>query len=168
MWVVNAEGVYIENRPYHSYLENDILTAINEKYGTNFSRLTYLREPSIAIGDDCPNWDAYEKIELPDEKVIISDGKYYLISLEFNNPQSNYMLGLAYEDGDNFALEPSEDGNDLVLYNKEGVRVGTETPDWNILIETIHNSIMEYNGQSVWIERNSSTPLNPNTWERIP
>lgn len=63
MWVVNAEGVYIENRPYHSYLEDDILTAINEKYGTNFSSLTYLREPTIAIGDDCPNWNAYEKIE---------------------------------------------------------------------------------------------------------
>ena len=71
MWVVNAEGVYIENRPYHSYLEDDILTAINEKYGTNFSSLTYLREPSIAIGDDCPDWDAYEKIEMPSVYVAV-------------------------------------------------------------------------------------------------
>lgn len=99
---------------------------------------------------------------------MIVDGGYYLISLDFANPQSNYMLGVAWEDGDNFTLEPSEDGNQLVLYDKEGVRVGSEAPDWNTLIDNIHNSIMSYNGQSVWIERDSTTPLTPDSWERIP
>jgi hypothetical protein len=62
LYVVDAEGVYIENIAMHSYLESDVIDAINAKYGTNFTYLTMQKVTGIAIGDDCPNWDAYEKI----------------------------------------------------------------------------------------------------------
>lgn len=65
LYVVDAEGVYIENIAMHSYLESDVIDAINAKYGTNFTNLTMQKVTGIAIGDDCPNWNAYEKIEMP-------------------------------------------------------------------------------------------------------
>lgn len=167
LWVCDGNGVVVDNISFSIGERAPILEQINEHYGTSFAGWSD-NEISLRLGDTLPNWDAYEKIEITIEKVIIEDGKYYLISLDFNNPQSNYMLGIAWSDGDYFALEPSQDGNELVLYNKEGERVETISPDWNALIDTIHNSIMEYNGQSVWIERDSTTPLTPATWERIP
>ena len=62
LYVVDAEGVYIENIAMHSYLESDVIDAINAKYGTNFTHITMQKVTGIAIGDDCPNWNAYEKI----------------------------------------------------------------------------------------------------------
>jgi len=62
IWVVNAEGVYTENIALHSYLESEIVDAINAKYGTNFTELTVKQVSDISIGDDCPDWDEYEKI----------------------------------------------------------------------------------------------------------
>lgn len=61
LYVVDAEGVYIENIAMHSYLESDVIDAINAKYGTNFTFLTMQKVTGIAIGDDCPDWNAYEK-----------------------------------------------------------------------------------------------------------
>jgi len=46
----------------HSYLESDVIDTINAKYGTNFTNLTMQKVTGIAIGDDYPNWNAYEKI----------------------------------------------------------------------------------------------------------
>ena len=64
LWIVDAEGVYIEQDALDSYMESDCLDAINAKYGTNFSTLTMQKVTSVAIGDDCPDWDAYEKITI--------------------------------------------------------------------------------------------------------
>lgn len=71
LYVVDAEGVYIENIALHSYLESDVIDAINAKYGTNFTHLTMQKVTGIAIGDDCPNWNAYEKIEMSSIHVAI-------------------------------------------------------------------------------------------------
>ena len=69
LYVVDAEGKYIENIAMHSYLESDVIDAINAKYGTNFTHLTMQKVTGIAIGDDCPNWNGYEKIEIPKHRV---------------------------------------------------------------------------------------------------
>lgn len=71
LWIVDAEGVYIEQDALNNYMESDCLDAINAKYGTNFSTLTMQKVKSIDIGDTVPNWDAYEKIELPKQYVKI-------------------------------------------------------------------------------------------------
>lgn len=65
LWIVDAEGVYIEKDALNSYMESECLDTINAKYGTSFTALTMQKVTSIAIGDDCPDWDAYEKIVLP-------------------------------------------------------------------------------------------------------
>lgn len=62
LWIVDAEGVYIEQDALNSYMESDCLDAINAKYGTNFSTLTMQKVKSIDIGETMPNWNAYEKI----------------------------------------------------------------------------------------------------------
>lgn len=62
LWVVDEEGIYIENIALHSYLESEIVDAINAKYKTNFNELTVKQVTDVDIGDDCPNWEDYEKI----------------------------------------------------------------------------------------------------------
>ena len=71
LYVVDAEGKYIENIAMHSYLESDVIDAINAKYGTNFTNLTMQKVTGIAIGDDYPNWNAYEKIEIQGINVAV-------------------------------------------------------------------------------------------------
>ena len=87
LYVVDAEGVYIENIAMHSYLESDVIDAINTKYGTNFTHLTMQKVTGIAIGDDCPNWNAYEKIEMPINgwfKTLVSGSIYTYGKVENN------------------------------------------------------------------------------------
>ena len=43
-----------------------ILQAVNEKYGTSFEGWSQL-PTAYEVGDTVPNWNAYEKIELPEE-----------------------------------------------------------------------------------------------------
>ena len=52
-----------------------ILQAVNEKYGTSFESWSQL-PTAYEVGDTVPNWDAYEKIEMPP----MVNFKYYLPS----------------------------------------------------------------------------------------
>ena len=45
-----------------------ILQAVNEKYGTSFEGWSQL-PTAYEVGDTVPNWNAYEKIEMPGQKI---------------------------------------------------------------------------------------------------
>lgn len=67
------QGILIMSAPT---LEK-ILQAVNEKYGTSLEGWSQL-PTAYEVGDTVPNWDAYEKIELPESKeylgIDIDDG----------------------------------------------------------------------------------------------
>lgn len=48
-----------------------ILQAVNEKYGTSFEGWSQL-PTAYEVGDTVPNWNAYEKIEMPETKEYLA------------------------------------------------------------------------------------------------
>lgn len=114
LYVVDAEGKYIENIAMHSYLESDVIDAINAKYGTNFTQLTMQKVTGIAIGDDCPNWNAYEKIEMPlNLSALILFNKTRYIAIDVINGDSGTIMC---------------DYDMLMLINESKVFVGSGPP----------------------------------------
>lgn len=109
LYVVDAEGVYIENIALHSYLESDVINAINAKYGTNFTHLTMFKVTGIAIGDDCPDWDAYEKIS-DIRWAILYTGTSGVFGIVENNSYNVYI----------------NSGGSVLVTNNEGEIVGTQ------------------------------------------
>ena len=111
--MVDAEGVYIENIALHSYLESDVINAINAKYGTNFTHLTMFKVTGIAIGDDCPDWDAYEKIGI---KLVNGFYKY-----DITNGQNTSFVAMQCEDGlINLYAADVKGEEKVIVYDNEG------------------------------------------------
>lgn len=65
-WVVNEDGVYIENIALSNYIENTLKYAINQMFGVAFNEITYIPTTGIDVGSNCPNWNEYSKFELPE------------------------------------------------------------------------------------------------------
>lgn len=63
-----------------------ILQAVNEKYGTSFEGWSQL--PTVyEVGDTVPNWNAYEKIELPEpqgQKIAVKMDIRYIAGTLLN------------------------------------------------------------------------------------
>ena len=106
LYVVDADGKYIENIAMHSYLESDVIDAINAKYGTNFTQLTMQKVTGIAIGDDCPNWNAYEKIEI--------------LSVYLKIPFTDSLFAAGLLEGSTFYLYGEENDKVLQIKNENG------------------------------------------------
>lgn len=66
-WVMNSEGIVLEysSDPFHK--SDEIIAGINAHYGTSFYQEDDI-DKDFTIGETMPNWNAYEKILLP-EKV---------------------------------------------------------------------------------------------------
>lgn len=64
LWVCDENGVVVDNISYSIADRAPILEQINEHYGTSFTGWSD-NEIGLRIGDTVPNWNAYEKIEMP-------------------------------------------------------------------------------------------------------
>lgn len=71
LWVLDGEGVVIDNISYSIADRAPILAQINEHYGTSFTGWSD-NEIGLRIGDTIPNWNAYEKIEMPETKQYLA------------------------------------------------------------------------------------------------
>jgi hypothetical protein len=73
-----------------------ILQAINEKYGTSFEG--WSQKPSVyEVGDTVPNWNAYEKIEMPQPflwKMKVTGAQVSVFGKIENNVLTCYARGL--------------------------------------------------------------------------
>jgi hypothetical protein len=87
-WVMNSEGVVLEysSEPFHK--RDEIIAGINAHYGTSFYQEDDI-DKDFTIGETMPNWNAYEKIELPirdKDYIKIMDGPtVYAIGYLENN-----------------------------------------------------------------------------------
>lgn len=61
LWVLNGDGVVIDNISYAIGERAPILAQINEHFGTSFTGWSD-NEIGMRYGDSLPDWDAYEKI----------------------------------------------------------------------------------------------------------
>lgn len=83
LWVLDDDGVVVDNISYSIADRATILEQINEHYGTSFTGWSD-NEIGLRVGDTLPNWNAYEKIELPINRVGIrvnSDNAYFAFGI---------------------------------------------------------------------------------------
>lgn len=64
VWLSSDEGVIVGTMTMSAPTLEKILQAVNEKYGTSFEGWSQL-PTAYEVGGTVPNWEAYEKIELP-------------------------------------------------------------------------------------------------------
>ena len=65
LWVLDGNGVVVDNIAIYGAERAPILAQINEHYGTSFTGWSD-NEIGLRYGDSLPNWSAYEKILLPE------------------------------------------------------------------------------------------------------
>ena len=61
LWVLDDDGVVVDNISIYGAERAPILAQINEHYGTSFTGWSD-NEIGLRFGDPIPNWNAYEKI----------------------------------------------------------------------------------------------------------
>lgn len=86
--MLDANGVVVDNVSYALNDRAQILAQINVHYGTSFSGWSD-NEIGLRIGDTLPNWNAYEKILLPNKIYVAA-------SLGNNGYSVGYIQGNKY------------------------------------------------------------------------
>ena len=86
--MLDANGVVVDNVSYALNVRAQILAQINVHYGTSFSGWSD-NEIGLRIGDTLPNWNAYEKILLPNKIYVAA-------SLGNNGYSVGYIQGNKY------------------------------------------------------------------------
>lgn len=121
LWVLDTNGVVVDNVSYALKDRARILAQINEHYGTSFTGWSD-NEIGLRLGDTIPNWSAYEKIELPETTFV----KYFIES------ENSYLAG--YIDNQNLKLKIWSTYNQqaVIQFNNSGkkITVGGQ-PQWN-------------------------------------
>ena len=70
VWLSSGEGVINGTMSLSAPALERILQAVNEKYGTSFEG--WSQKPTVyEVGDTVPDWNAYEKIEYPSQKIAV-------------------------------------------------------------------------------------------------
>lgn len=83
-----------------------ILQAVNEKYGTSFEGWSQL--PTVyEVGDTVPNWNAYEKIEMPATKQ----------NIKTLMPGGTELYAFGQIDGSKFMLAATDEDRFYVVRN---------------------------------------------------
>lgn len=100
LWVLDGNGIVVDNISYSIADRAPILAQINEHYGTSFTGWSD-NEIGLRFGDTVPNWNAYEKIEMPKPKFfkILFDNGYVPVRVNENE----YIIYL-YQKGGNLIV----------------------------------------------------------------
>lgn len=73
LWVLDDDGIVIDNISIYGAERVPILELINEHYGTSFTGWSD-NEIALNLGSTLPNWNAYEKIEIPLQYYAVTTG----------------------------------------------------------------------------------------------
>lgn len=123
IWYADGSGNVAGYTETIGDIVDTIISAYNEHFGTDIGLWTP-ETKTLQVGGTVPNWDAYEKIEMPAQKVALktqSNPAQYTIGSIKNNIY--YML--ANSDGNGYLVK--EDGE--VTFNTIG---GSNAKAWLI------------------------------------
>ena len=93
IWYADANGVITGNTPTADNVASAIIDGYNEHFGTDIQIWTPEKK-TLQVGDTVPNWNAYEKIELPEpqgQKIAVKMDTRYIAGTLLNG----VFLGLA-------------------------------------------------------------------------
>ena len=151
--MLDGNGVVVDNISYSIADRAPILAQINEHYGTSFTGWSD-NEIGLRIGDSLPDWDAYEKNELPINRVALrvnNDNTYYAFGTLDNgiftmNVSSGGGSWIAMRSGEilNSSGPPQSAASYIIgqfaIYsvnvtevqaNVESFDIGQDVPDWD-------------------------------------
>lgn len=131
-----------------------ILQAVNEKYGTSFEGWSQL--PTVyEVGDTVPNWNAYEKIEMPETKEYLA--------INFGNWCAGYIknedIYLYGDTSSEYIIVCNADG---VVYQGRGALLNNELK--TVLTGKVHNAGIQFN-EFIVIETPFSSGETVENWE---
>lgn len=153
IWVCDGNGIVLETVGISLNSRGPILERINEHYGTSFTGWSD-NEIYLRIGDTIPDWNAYEKIELPINRVAIrvnNDNAYYIFGILDNGVFTMNIIGggsswIADRNGQilNSSGPPQSAASYIIgqfaIYsvvvtevrtNVESFEIGQNVPDWD-------------------------------------
>lgn len=110
IWYADANGVITGYTPTADNVASAIIDTYNEHYGTDINIWTP-ETINLQVGDGVPNWNAYEKIEIP------------LIAINIPQPGvSVYQFGNVIKD----TYEIQSNGNNVIVASSRGVILTTQ------------------------------------------
>lgn len=90
-----------------------MIAAVNEKYGTSFTSYTPVEVFGLDVGDDYPDWDAYEKI-----LIQLEDGLY---KFDLTDGHEGAFCCMEVQNGSVSVYASSlESGGNINVYNPNG------------------------------------------------
>lgn len=111
LWVLNDDGVVVDNISIYGAERAPILEQINEHYGTSFTGWSD-NEMGLRFGDTVPNWNAYEKIEMQ----VVSYYKY-----DVSNGMGQAFIAMEIVSGTVKIYSANiDDSDNLIGYNNSG------------------------------------------------
>lgn len=131
IWVLDGNGVVVDNISYSIADRAPILEQINEHYGTSFTRWSD-NEIALSYGSTLPNWNAYEKITIQGYFAVNFGYNVfgYLKEGVFETPRN--------EDGETYTA----DNNGVII---EQTVVSPGHPGYNEFIQAVKDRFMQNN-----------------------
>lgn len=108
IWYADGSGNVTGYTESVGEIASTIIDAYNNHFGTDIGIWTP-ETKTLQVGDTVPNWDAYEKIEIPSQKIAAKVG----VSSEGNQ----FIIGTL--NGENFEIITN--GNQSYVVNSNGV-----------------------------------------------
>lgn len=127
---VNGSGVITQEYSATNDQITAMIAAINEKYGTSFTSYTPVEISGLDVGDDWPDWEAYEKIRMNNIKVAVDVGS------------GGYVLGLV--NNNVFTMCVAQNGNAIII-NQNGLVVNTASPA-NVMFDGYAKNVLNEQG----------------------
>jgi hypothetical protein len=129
VWLSSGEGVINGTMSLSAPTLEKILQAINEKYGTSFEG--WSQKPTVyEVGDTVPNWNAYEKIEMPQPflwKMKVTGAQVSVFGKVENNVLTCYASSL----------------EKALVANDEGLVVGSYNVDESFFTDLVKPKLAE-------------------------
>ena len=138
LWVCDGNGVVVDNISYSIGERAPILEQINEHYGTSFTGWSD-NEISLRVGDSVPNWNAYEKIEMP--QTLVAVAKFNNVGYVIGEIVDNTFICDAMEENRAFSIS-----NDGVV---EEVGIGSFSEFYNARVKPLLEAQFEITGYSM-------------------
>lgn len=134
LWVLDDEGVVVDNISIYGAERAPILEQINEHYGTSFTGWSD-NEIGLRFGDHLPNWNAYEKIEMPERQYFkIQFGNGYVPVKVLDNTYGIYLY---------------RDNSNLIICDSEGTVIESEGMSTNTFVDNYMPKINEKAGLEI-------------------